>query len=734
MTDLPRASGLRRWTARLVLVSLSLLLKISTLLPARAGSTNLVWHWSNPLPHGNNVSDLAYQPNRYVQVGDRGQLYTSTDGRNWLQYDSGTRKSLRGVAFFGTNLVISAESGTILEGPAPDALTLHDLGTADWLESIAASSSVIVAVGDHAAIYRSTNAVHWTRQSPQFSDWLRGVAVSKDGSLFATVGENGLIATSSDGRTWNKRNSPTAANLNRVIWAGNGFLAMGDGGIVVRSGPGGANWNTESGVGATGALYAGVWDANSGRLAAGESEVRRFETLFWVDEINKSGGAPRSTYLSGIWNGTGYLLGGRTGLTVSGSRSNPNNPSSPFVWTSIPSPSRDWLWDLTTTTAYATNITAALSGSTVAYSTNRTTNTFYVAAGDYATLLNSDDGAAWITALAPASATNTIYLGLGGNSRAMVAAGSRGTISMSPVAYEPWVTTNKFTNGADVVTVVITNHLNTLGFAWQAATSPTSNDLQGVCATEDLFVVTGDGGTVLTSPDATNWTLRPTPVSRFLSCVEPFPGGFVAVGDLGALLTSTDAHVWQDRSRDTTNWIYRVRWLGGQLVAVGQNGLLFTSPDGATWTPRNTGTTRWLNDLEYIDGTYYVVGTQGAVLASNDAVTWADLGTITGKSLYGAASVGGQLVVAGVEGVILRTRAGPFPLPVTFLKYPRQSTENLFLFSGSMDQRFTLDRSTNIVDWSTGPLLEITDPEGLLLLLDDTPNDSERQYFRAKPQ
>ena len=207
---------------------------------------------------------------------------------------------------------------------------------------------------------------------------------------------------------------------------------------------------------------------------------------------------------------------------------------------------------------------------------------------------------------------------------------------------------------------------------------------------------------------------------------------WVAVGEQGTILTSPDAVTWSNRSLATTNWIYRVRWLGGQLVAAGQNGTIHTSPDAVAWTARNSGTTTWINDIESVDGTYFAVGNQGLLITSPDGVRWtADTSVISGKSIYGAATLDGRLVVVGIEGLILRTQVGAFPEPVKIVDWPKQPTDPFFLFTGSPDQRFRLDRGTDLKTWETGAAREITDPAGTFLLLDDGTNSPLHQFFRS---
>src|SRR2546425_1276539 len=136
---------------------------------------------SNPLPHGNNVVDMAYSGflGLGVQVAERGQIYTTADLDVWLPRDSGVTNALRAVTFFGTRIVVTGESGAVLYADSVDDIhagTLTDGPTADWLEAVAASPSLVVAAGDDGAVYTSGDGINWKRQNSGVSDWLRGVA------------------------------------------------------------------------------------------------------------------------------------------------------------------------------------------------------------------------------------------------------------------------------------------------------------------------------------------------------------------------------------------------------------------------------------------------------------------------------------------------------------------------------------------------------------------------------
>ncbi|KAB2668691.1 MAG: hypothetical protein DVB31_06565 [Verrucomicrobia bacterium] len=719
---------------------------------AVAGTTNLVWHWSNPSPFGNNIADLAYHTNNpLVAVADTGQLATTTDLATWTLPNTGTRRWLRSATWFGTTagkagalLVVSASEGGILLSEDAASFKLVELGTTDWLEGLANSGTRLVAAGDNAAIYTSDNGTNWTRRAVPFNDWLRG-ATYRTGGPFVVVGENGLIATSADGVAWTRRTSRVATHLNRAaptrINGTDGIVVAGDGGVALYS-PDGSNW-TVGRTDVTADLYVATQETRTdfplqfgAVLVAGDEEVRSGTilsgTLRFTDETSpgRSYPAPRSTYYAGVSTGQKLVLAGRAGQVVQGARSTQFSPA--IDWTTPSLSPRSLLFAAATNVAFGTNIASRFAENAVVLSTNRTTNTFYVAVGDGPTILQSDSGATWITALVPTNAMGQALLGVASAPGMLVAVGSGGTILKSSVAYAPLVTTNTYTNAVSVVIpVVLTNQANTLGIAWESAASPTAAALHGVAWGNQRFVACGDGGTLLSSPDGKAWTLLASPTTANLLSIDAGPTGWIATGANGTLLFSPDGDAWSAHPYPTADTLSRGRWLDGLFLAVGQNGTLLSSADGQAWTPRVSGVTNWLNDVLRVDGTYYIAGNQGTVLGSQDAAAWTLLDSITYKSLYGLASIDGQLVAVGLDGSILRSQAGPYRAGVAIGQWPRQSNETLFLFTGFLDQQFLLERSTNLVDWTASDILTIRDAAGTLLYLDPTPNDDSRQYFRT---
>jgi hypothetical protein len=284
-----------------------------------------------------------------------------------------------------------------------------------------------------------------------------------------------------------------------------------------------------------------------------------------------------------------------------------------------------------------------------------------------------------------------------------------------------------------------TNTISDLGIVWENLPAiETNDDLQNAFVWDTNFYVIGGGGVIYSSSAPTNsasWKLRACGTTNYLSGIALFSNTLVCVGNTGTILTSLDSVTWTKRASGTTNWLFRVHNCDGTLVAVGENGTILTSSNAINWTSRASGTTNWLNDVEVITNEYFVVGDLGTLLTSTNGATWASAPIITDQSLYGAASMNGQLVVTGVEGTILRSQIVPDLSPLTFIDFSVTGGQCYFevgTTDGNTDVTFTLDSSPDLLHWTTGPQINITDDSGTVLVNTDLPTNSMvGQYYRA---
>ncbi|MGC9034344.1 MAG: hypothetical protein ACP5K7_00720 [Verrucomicrobiia bacterium] len=674
------------------------------------------WKWSNPDPHGNNISEIGYSDalGLAVQVCDRGQIYISSDLKNWRQIDTGYTNALRAVTFFNSKIIVTGENGLILYSEDGENYYPAQLSpaTTDWFEGVAAGrinynstmTQVVVAVGDNGSIYSSFDGTNWVKRTQPYTNWLRGVCFgNRSGNpIIAAVGENGTILTSQNLVNWTKVTAITTQHLNRIGFTNGNFYAVGEGGVALIGANGGNSWTPET-TGATNSLNALAFGLQNTRLYVGNNEVRYFNGISWINYL-----APALLNKPAAWNYTSalslqnlFLIGGMTGMLYEGYKTNSN-----IYWNPSASSVRQWLWDIT-------------SGSG-----------FYVCVGNNGSLMTSSDGVNWELELVPLSATNSVLLGISGDTNMMVAVGSQGAVLYSTNEYLPELITNYV--GTNIL--ITTNYVSGLGVIWNAAPRFNTNTFQGVCKWHNQFYISGDNGLIFSSANGTNWTRITTPTTNSLSGLAGSSNAIVAVGAKGTILFSSNGNNWSSVNSGTTNWLYKVRYLNTNYIIVGNTGTIMTSADGLNWTPRNSGTTKWLTDVTYLNGVYYVVGLQGIVLISTDLINWRPMQTISGKSLYGIATLDGQIVACGIEGIILRNQVAPSSSPVNIIKYSQSINKtngivyHLFLFGGKTDQIFRLNSTTNIATqiWETSGNIEITDKSGFLYYF-------EYEYLTNRP-
>ena len=169
---------------------------------------------------------------------------------------------------------------------------------------------------------------------------------------------------------------------------------------------------------------------------------------------------------------------------------------------------------------------------------------------------------------------------------------------------------------------------------WTKRTSPlTTNNLYDVTFAAGKFVVVGDNGAIVTSPDGTTWSRATTPSNaHFYRSVAHNGSRFatVGVGASGATIPATAAF-----SNDGATWVAvtlptgvgtlnSVAYGAGRFVAVGGAGRIYTSVDGAAWTETPSPITTNLRAVTYANNVFVAVGDSGRAVTSGDGLVWAN--------------------------------------------------------------------------------------------------------------
>jgi hypothetical protein len=193
----------------------------------------------SPVAHVPEVSSFSLSPvTATFMQGDVTLVVTAEIGFRdtgldiqalWIQMPDGT--SLQMSESFST------ETGTFTETIVMPTDQIGVFPVEIWLVDEAGDSSA-----HHTAEFTVTADVQgsdWTNRMSGLPHALRDVIW--DGDAFVAVGDGGTVMTSADGITWAAIESGTGADLNAVAFYGLDIFAVGDG-IILHSTDHGTNW------------------------------------------------------------------------------------------------------------------------------------------------------------------------------------------------------------------------------------------------------------------------------------------------------------------------------------------------------------------------------------------------------------------------------------------------------------------------------------------------------------
>lgn len=234
-------------------------------------------------------------------------------------------------------------------------------------------------------------------------------------------------------------------------------------------------------------------------------------------------------------------------------------------------------------------------------------------------------------------------------------------------------------------------------------TIPTTGWIYSVTYGKGLYVGVGSSNTIITSPNATNWTSR---ISAFtiswgtINSIAFGNGIFVAVANGNSsygtsteqIQTSTDGITWNavdilpiTLSRNGSTYppsFSSVTFGNGQFVAVGSEPYgndagIYTSTDGITWVKQNSGlavgNSLSLTSVKFAGGLYVALGWGGLVMTSPDGVTWIKRTAATQKVLRDVAYGNGKYVAVGDTGTMIESNDGG----ITWAALPALTTYRL---------------------------------------------------------
>ncbi|MFL2808424.1 MAG: Calx-beta domain-containing protein, partial [bacterium] len=234
-------------------------------------------------------------------------------------------------------------------------------------------------------------------------------------------------------------------------------------------------------------------------------------------------------------------------------------------------------------------------------------NGMFVAVGNNGTILNSADADTWTK---QANAEGDIELNnvefLNGN---FLVLGEKKVLKSTTGANGSWTTVDTGANGN-----------------LQASTFLSSSN---------KYVVVGNLGTFMTSPDLTAWTQSNTYSSNPNETVEenildvsssfsgPEGDTLIALGQDGNLFMSQDANNWTQTQNMGSNFaspVVAITFANYHLVAVGPSGAIFSAQDPNNWQPVSNDFTEDLNYITHVNGKFIAVGNQSEIVINTDRI------------------------------------------------------------------------------------------------------------------
>jgi len=658
------------------------------------------------------IYGVTYGNGTWIAVANKGTILKSSNGTTWTKVNEGYSDAddLRGVAFGkGMNadaalFVAVGKNGKIITSPTGDIWTYQVSPTNSFMNAVTFGNGVFVAVGSPSTplppsalpvIMTSKDGINWGQHCENYCSLTesfkgitygnnffvavgsrpapnngRNILVSADGydwdedrasgetnaingiaygnKSFVAVSAIGSVLTSLDNSEWSKWSAGIHGFGGNILYGvaffKNIFIAVGSDGKLLTS-PDGKSW-TERSSAVSNFLYGVAY--GEGTYAAvgwGGKILTSNDMVMWVEQkagtsnslfgiafgnkkfvavssdgktVSSSNGIKWTVKASGFKQALFGIAYGNDTFVAVGSRGKILTSADGLTWKSRTSRTTDFLYGIT----YANNI--------------------FVAVGQNGRVLTSPDGTTW-TDNTPASTVNTNCLyGVTYNGSVFIAVGDNGTILTSP------------------------DHIT-----WTKRTSGCLNGLRAAYYANNMLVVLGNGGKILTSSslDGVTWTAKTSGIVYSLfGMAYDGKDTLVTVGAYATILSSkykTDSQwtTWTIRSSGTYKCLKSIAYGDNTFVAVGETGTILTSKNGTTWDLKTLPSVTYLDGVAYGDGRFVAVGNLSNIAAvytsTDNGVTWyktfppAGYTPFNPSNLYGATYGGGQFLVGGIDGIFL---------------------------------------------------------------------------------
>ncbi|MDD5773690.1 MAG: hypothetical protein PHX78_09535 [bacterium] len=209
------------------------------------------WTINKDLSLKDLIYKIVYINDKFVAYGGYRSYISTYYSDDFMKWNSGDSE----FGYFGSIIRVNDSFYGVASTEitiSNDCINWSAIYKCKWdnerLESIAYGNNTFVTVGENGLVIISKDGKAWEKISSDRESIINRIIYNNN--LFVTVGFSGSILTSTDAKEWITRTSGLKEALRDVIYANGKFIAVGDSGTVISSSDG-VNWmKIESGTAA----------------------------------------------------------------------------------------------------------------------------------------------------------------------------------------------------------------------------------------------------------------------------------------------------------------------------------------------------------------------------------------------------------------------------------------------------------------------------------------------------
>lgn len=199
------------------------------------------------------INGIIWAMGKFVAVGDKGVILTSSNGKDWTNVDLLKDKvDLHSVASSGKEIIATGDNGTVLVSKDGVHWEQRRMATAERINRVRWINDSYIAVGGAMLILTSKDGITWEEVKAEPTFTIMFTDVAWNGEKYLVVGDHLNIWVSKDGKTWiqeesilNKEGMDYTRCIYSVVWTGDKFVAVGHGGDILSS-TDGSDWHKEA--------------------------------------------------------------------------------------------------------------------------------------------------------------------------------------------------------------------------------------------------------------------------------------------------------------------------------------------------------------------------------------------------------------------------------------------------------------------------------------------------------